>query len=368
MTGCGMLDLACRRIALRPARWLLAGSALALLTLVAASVMLLLTGIERTASRVIGAGPGLVASRVDAGGWASIPARDAERVAALAGVEQVTPRVWGILPGPPAITLMADPKRDDGPPGATVGSTFAWAQVGSSLDLRGLDGALVELPVQGVLDPRADTVVRDVVLVPTTTARKLLLLGDGMATDLAIDTARDEENDALAREVAAVLGYPVRVTTRAQMLGAYRTQLSDRGGLGWMMLGPALLAVVLLILAAASGGPGARHDVGKLKLIGWSTGEVARLHVTQMGVVGFVGVGLGLIGAYVGVHVAGGTSILAPLLGFSEGPSQLVLDTEGAILVLVVVGACALLPCMIAALVPAFRLAREDPTNLLESS
>jgi predicted lysophospholipase L1 biosynthesis ABC-type transport system permease subunit len=194
----------------------------------------------------------------------------------------------------------------------------------------------------------------------------LLLLGDEMATDLAIDTARDEENEVLVREVAAVLEYPTRVTTRAQMLGAYRTQLSERGGLGLVMLAPALMAVVLLVLAAASGGPGARHDVGKLKLIGWSTGDVVRLHGTQMGLVGFAAVGLGLIAAYVGVHVAGGSSVVAPLLGIRDAPPRLVLDTEGAVLALVVVGACVLLPCMIAALVPAMRLAREDPTNLLE--
>jgi ABC-type lipoprotein release transport system permease subunit len=205
------------------------------------------------------------------------------------------------------------------------------------------------------------------VLVPEDAARSLLLLPPGRATDIAVQSARDEENDALVPEIASALDEPVRVVTRAQMLGAYRVQSGRTGTLAFAMLAPAILGLLLLVAATASGGASARADVGKLKMIGWSSGEVARLHVLEVGIVGIVAVGLALSAAYAGLFVFGGASVASTVLGWKTEAPFLLLSTEGAALSLLVIGAAVLVPCLVAAVVPAVRLARTDPVELTEA-
>ena len=84
---------------------LLLGGAMAVVTFLVATTVMLQFAVEATAARVIEAGPALVVSRVDAGGWASIAADRAERIEKIPGVHAALPRVWGVLPGPPAVAV-----------------------------------------------------------------------------------------------------------------------------------------------------------------------------------------------------------------------------------------------------------------------
>ncbi len=368
MRGYGLTAFAARRILLHPVRWLLAAGAIALVTFFASTVVLLLFAIESTATNVIERGPALVVSRVDAGGWASIDPRFQSRLEAIPGIHSVEPRVWGVLPGPPAVTVVGDPSLAGRPDIVRKGSTADPASTGELLVLRGLDGTPRELRVESAIPEQADVLAHDVVLVPPEVARSLLLLPPGRATDLAVRTARDEENDVLVPEIAEAMPHPVRVTTRAEMLGAYRVQLGRRGSLAFVALLPALLSLVLIVAAAVSGGPRTRAEVGKLKMIGWTTHDVARLHLTEMGVVGSVAVGTGLAAAYAGLFVFGGGSVATTVLGWESVQPSLRLSTEGAALSMIVIAASIIVPCLAASLVPALRLARTDPAVLTGGS
>jgi hypothetical protein len=365
--GYGLTAFAARRILLRPMRWLLLGLALAAVTFLTSTTVMLLFAVEATASRVIEAGPALVVSRVNTGGWAAIDERLALRIEQIPGVHAATPRVWGVLPGPPSLTIMADPELATGSALARVGTAVTPAAPGELVVLRGLDGTVRELRIESLLDRNADIVAHDIVFVPKDAALALLLMRPGAATDIAVESARDEENDALVSEIAKTVQVPVRVTTRAQMLGAYRVQTGRTGTVAFVMLVPAILGLILLVGATASGGTTARADVGKLKLMGWSSGDVARLHVTEVGMVSLVAVGLGLSVAYAGLFLFGGSSVAGTVLGWKTELPYLLLSTEGAALSLLVIGASVLVPCLVAALVPAFRLARTDPAELAEA-
>ncbi len=365
MTRYGLAAFAARRILLHPVRWALLGFALAVVTFLSATTGMTVLAIEATAARIIQAGPALVVSRVDAGGWTAIESHHAPKIRSIPGVASATPRVWGVLAGPPSVTVIADPNLPDASGRAVVGSALSLAP-GNTLTLRGLDGTSVDLEVASSIDPLADIVAHDVVFVPADTARALLLLPPDKATDIAVDSARDEENDALVREIAVAVSAPLRVVTRAEMLGAYQVQSGQRATLAFLSLTPSVLALLLIVALTASGGASARSDVGKLKLMGWTSGEVARLHLAEMSFVAIVAVGMGLTVSYTGLFPLGGVTVTAVLLGWSSNP-HLALSTEGAALALLLTGASVLLPCLVAALVPAFRLARVDPIELTES-
>lgn len=364
MNRYGITAFAARRIRLRPVRWLMLACALTLVTFLSSTTMLALSAIEATSTRIIRAGPALVVSRVDAGGWAAIAVSHAHRIQSIPGVESATPRVWGVLPGPPAVTVMTSSSVAQGH--AEVG-TGVGAKAGELLVLRGLDGTVHELRVDRSIEEAADVVGYDLVLLHATDARTLLLIPGGSATDIAIESARDEENDALVTEIARVIDHPVRVTTRAQMLGAYRSQLGRAGTLSFIVLVPSILGLLLLAGITASGGDHARADVGKLKLVGWTTGEVVTLHAIEMGFVAFVSVGIGLTTAYAGLFGLDGVTIVTTLLGWEANGPALVLSTEGAIVTMLIIGASVLLPCLVAAAIPSLRLSSTDPLELVEA-
>lgn len=363
-----LLAFASRRVTLRPARAILLAASVLVLTVVAGSVLLFQQAIERTAERVAKAGPSLVVSRVDAGGWAPIDASEAARIQKVPGVRRAVPRVWGVLPGPPAVTLVGTPELEDGSSSAVVGAGAAKAAEGATLSLRGLDGTAVQLHIREVLPSQADLVAFDAVMVSPSSARKLLMLGEGQATDIAIDTTREQENDALAREIGAASAVPLRVVTRAQLVQAYGAQRGQRAGLLVAMLVPAALALALLVAGIVAAGDSARRDVGKLKLVGWSTGQIALLHWAEVGLPATMGATVGLATAYAQVFLLGGGQWLSLALGWGASAPALWLDTEGAVLAMIQVGALVLVPCTVAALLPAWWLARTDPIELVEAS
>lgn len=362
--------LACRRVIARPLRSTLLFLAVFSVTLLLGSGLLVLAAVEVTADRIVEVGPSIVVSRVDAGGWAPIPIEVVSSVLKVRGVTGARARVWGILPGVPRITLVGDPALPE-PVELMLGgivTAIPGAREGDPLELTGLDGRSVALTIVRVLPPETATVARDVVFVPEGVARQLLLLPAGHATDVAVATIRPEEDAAVTREIARSLGFPVRALTREQMRGAFRTQLGDRGGLWLLFALPAVLGLVLVVGQIASGGPNARVEAGRLKLLGWTTWDVARIHLYEALVPSGLAVTTALIVSYVGVFFAGGGPAAAALLGFERLSPAFTLATSAAPLALAEVAASVLLPTLLAALVPAARVATADPAELLEAT
>jgi len=363
----GIFALACRRITMQPVRHALVACALLLATTVAAALLLIETAVARTADRIALAGPSLVVSRVDAGGWAAMPVSAADVIARIPGVRSSAARVWGVLPGPPTLTIIADPALGGASGEIICGRGVPGAMAGAAFSIRALDGAELPARVRSLLDEETDTLAYDVAYAPAPLASRALLLDSDHATDIAVESVRPEEDDALVRDLAAGLGYPVRVVTRAQMRGVWQTRAGMRGTLRLMALTPALLTVLLLAAALAMGGSESRRDAGKLKLAGWQTRDVAWLFALQSMSICTASVGLGLVVAYVLVIPLGAGPLLGPLFGWTTSTPHLILDAGGAVQVLLLVGGIMMVPILGASLLPAWRAARIDPADLLEA-
>jgi hypothetical protein len=358
-----ILAMACQRILSHPLRSGLLGLAIFLLTAFSAGVLLLTSAIESTADRIIESGPSIVISRIVAGGWAPIPVEDCAKVRAIAGVRETVPRVWGVLPSSPALTVLADPQLPDSSSDA-LQPTCLNSQVFT--ELRALDGTPVPIVLRSVCP--ANSLSQHTLWVSQPLARKLLLLPDQSATDLAVYSSRPEEDSALVPEIAAALPYPARIVTRAQMRGAYLGQTGQRSGLYLLLLGPALISLSLIIAMLASGGPMVRADVGKLKALGWTTAHVVLLHLGEFVFVAISSTLLGACTSYLALFAFGGGPLASSLLGWDSLSPGLRLDTSAAAPVLALVIASVLLPSTFAALLPAIRLARVDPAELLDNS
>lgn len=366
---------AARDLSRRPGEALLTAGALAALVATVATSLLLHQAVEATVTRLYADGPSLVVTRLGPAGWQPIPADAVDAVATVPGALRPRLRVWGTaraddLP----LTIVgvdraaADALTAAGLPAPAVGEVVlgpgAGAIAGSFLPLRG-PGEPRDPFITHVLPTDLGLVAHDAALLHVDDARALLGVPPGHGTDLAVDVHHDGTEAAIRPELAAALPFPVVITTRTEARGATVAGLSRRGGLGLLLLLPALLALALLIASAARDRAGRAAEVGLLKAMGWTTADVVRLSLARALAVGLPAVALGGATAVALVLWPGVSWPGALLLGWEGPPPALHLDAGGAALVLAEVGAFALLPWLAASLWPAVRGATRDPQELL---
>jgi hypothetical protein len=400
----GMVLWAGRDLLRRPGSAVLFGACLAVLAAVTAVPLLLIQAVDDTAQVLLADSPSLILRRVDAGGWRALPAGEAiERARRVPGVTRARSRIWGVvrgpdgpvtligLPGPlaPGGTTEGEVRRPDAlgstgdeahgpwpeigalrpwlqglpPGGAVVGPALATTHRDGLLELRGVE--TLQLDVIGTLGPATSMAAHDLVVVGASDARRLLGLAAGEASDLAVDVFHQSEESAIVPDLAAAFPWPVHIRQKSETLGWYATGVGRRGGIAMLALMPALLGLVLLVVAAWRDGLTRRREVGLLKALGWTTGDVLALRLLRAAFLGLPAVVVGLVAAYQLVFWPGGSWIGEILLGWPHHPVELTLHLGSAGLVLLEVGVVILLPWFAAALWPVLRTATNQPEQLL---
>ncbi|MBW2455308.1 MAG: ABC transporter permease [Deltaproteobacteria bacterium] len=393
MSGAGlpMVLWAGRDVLRRPGVAVLFAVCLAALTVVTAVPLLLTQAVDDTVRTLLADSPSLVVRRVDAGGWRPLPAAEAsERAAQVIGVTAARPRIWGVVAGPSGpVTVLAVPStREPGgvpdggqsaAPGAPGGALLrqwlgilspgkavvgpALAELEGVIELRGV--TTLQLDVVGTMEPDTSMAVHDLVIVSPSDARQLLGLATGEASDLAVRVFHDTEEDAIVPDLVAAFPWPVHIRRKSETLDGYTTGVGRRGSLAMLTLTPALLGLVLLVVAAWRDGLANRREVGLLKALGWTTGDVLRLRLWRAAIVGLPAVVLGLVLGYQLVFWPGASWPGEVLLGWPQRPVLLTLRPGSAALILLEVSSLILLPWFAAALWPALRTATSQPERHL---
>ncbi|AKF04639.1 ABC transporter permease [Sandaracinus amylolyticus] len=328
--------------------------------------------------------PDLTVQRLIAGRPALIAESEAQTIEALdlPGVRSVRPRVWGYLfvapiEGNVVVIGMgarddADivdgrwPERDDE---IVVGSGIArllGARAGDQIALTATEGATpVVLTISGVLDARTAALGSDLVIATDTRARSLLGVPDAMATDLAIDLARDEEAAVVTAEIAQAIS-GARVIDRQLLERTYELTFDARAGLVGAMLVPALLALLLLAWDRLTGlGEAERREIGVLKATGWSTHDVLTARMWESGLVALVGSVAGVVLGYVHAFWLGAPGIADALFGWSVLHADLALAPAVDLAQVLAIVSAVVVPFVAVSVVPAWRAAMLDPDRLL---
>ncbi len=375
MNDAGRLNLlwwAGREILRRPGHSGFVGACLAAVTAVVAVPLLYTQAVTETARELLAAGPAMVVRQVTPLGWRPLPAEEAvARALAVVGVTQATPRIWGIVgvgrstttvvalsPGdadaaPRARALglsgaaaMEPPRRGE----AIVGEALGISP-GESLQLRGVSTARYR--VRQVLGPTASTATRNLVFLHADDARRLLGLGVDHASDLAVSVYHPAEVDAMLPDLSEAFPFPVRITTRTEELDRYAGEAARGGGLAALMTVPALLGLALVVLAVAQEARSNRREVALLKALGWTTRDVAALHLLSASLIAVPSTAIGLALAVFVTFTPSAAGLGEVLLGVAIPP--LTLTPSGASLVLLEVLALVVVPYCLAHLLPVLR-------------
>ncbi|MEM3087353.1 MAG: ABC transporter permease [Halobacteria archaeon] len=280
-----------------------------------------------------------------------LPADTVERVERVEGVLQASPQIhrtlgsieskevtFNLIGGPPPSLLGIDPARERLSPGsmvlrslrtgrflipgdrlsAVLGKDIAEAfhkQVGDVLRLEKR-----EFRVVGIFET-GSPFVDGVVVVPLEIAREMAGLRSGEVNTVTVDVREVSDIDRVARRIA--LKIP---EVNAETPATSAAQLSD-------LLGTVRSsAFAVTALAAIVGGIGVtnsmlmnvlerRREIGVLKAVGWSNGEVMRAILLEGAAIGLLG---GTVGAVLGAAALPAIQAAQPSLAYNLSPALVV--------------------------------------------
>jgi ABC-type lipoprotein release transport system permease subunit len=235
---------------------------------------------------------------------------------------------------------------------------------GDVLQLTG--AARSALKVVGRMTPATSMVTHDLVLTHPDDARRLLGIGEGYVSDLAVDVFHDQEIEAIAPDLSRAFPWPVQISTRREAIAQFSGGLMRRGGLVCLALVPAVLALGLILAGTLKHAAAHSQEAGLLKAFGWTTTDLVHLQLVQAILTGLPAVMVGLSIAYALVCWPGATWPGRLFFGWKLRSPELCLDTGGAGLVLAVIGALVFLPYMAASLWPVLRTASVDPVDVIQ--
>jgi ABC-type lipoprotein release transport system permease subunit len=224
------------------------------------------------------------------------------------------------------------------------------------------------LRVVGRSDATTGIAEPNIVLLHIDDARDLLGIPNGYASDLAIEVFNPSEESAIQPDLTAAFPWTVRITTRTESAGIYAARLARMGGMTVAFLVPALLALCLLVAVTVRDRFGRRFEIGLLKALGWTTGDIVRLQVSRALLIGIPGATGGIMLTFLLVfwpnanwpgHLCPEWQVLSTRLSFSPGDAGLILLEVTGLVVL---------PFLAATIGTVLRCAIADPQEMLERS
>lgn len=333
------------------------------------SVLFFSGSIKREAALLLQNSPEIVVQRTQMGRYEQIPLEYAKKIAAIRGVTDVQPRLWGYYFDDEVKATYTLLVSDDARPGmATIGSAVArlkGAYAGDTISLRRRDGELEGLQVAALIADESQLLSADLVLMAAEDYRRLSGLRNDYATDLAVRVRNPKELSVISAKIRAVLP-DTRPITRTEILRTYEALFDWRSGIVLLVLVSAMLAFSIFAWDKASGlSAEERKEIGILKSVGWETGEIIFLKFWEGATVSVTAFLVGTLLAYAHVFLLDG-SILRPVLkGWSTVYPDFRLVPQINLYQLSILFCLTVLPYTFVTIIPSWRAATIDPDAVM---
>jgi len=385
-----ILAFALRALARRKARAFALGGGLAFAVALIAAVVFLTESLRAEAERAHAAHPDIVVQKLVGGRPTTISSADAAKLADIASVRSVTPRVWGYVFLPSLqgnVTVVGTSKgaqplsiangvlaegRDIAPgahemiAGAEL-ARFLGMRPGDELGLPTANPDAHALKLVGTFRSSLDLYTADVLICDEEDARALLVLPPGDATDLAITLSNPAEARVVARTITEKLP-GARVIERDLLARVYHLAYGRRAGFVLGASIPAILALLVLAWDRASGiGPDERKEIAVLKAVGWSTSDVLWAKLFESLLVGASATALGLLLGYAWIFWLGAPGLRPALVGWSVLYPRAALTPAVDFAQLLGISLAVMGPFALLSIVPAWRAATTDPLDTMRT-
>jgi ABC-type lipoprotein release transport system permease subunit len=353
-----------------------------LIVSILASVLLVTHALKTEAINTFVAAPDLIIQRTVAGRHDLIPAGDAEVIKRIAGVGDVTPRIWGYyydaltganytICGSQAPQLSAQMFTGAMPTGAgqcAIGTGVAalrGLEIGDELVLIDSTNLGVAFEVTGIFTVASNLLTNDLIILPEAEVRKFFGIAESAATDIAVRVYNTMEIETIAGKIKKAIPL-ARPITRQEILRTYDAVFNWRSGMLLALLSSSLIAFCLLAWDKATGISGAeRQEIGILKAIGWDTADILLLKFWEGFVISVTALLLGLIIAYCHVFYGQAGLLAVVLKGWSVLFPQFHLVPYIDVYQLCTLAVITVAPYMASTLIPSWKAAVTDPDSVM---
>lgn len=385
-----ILAFALRALSRRKARAFALGGGLAFAVALVAAVVFLTESLRAEAERAHAAHPDVVVQKLVGGRPSTISTQEAAKLADIASVRTVVPRVWGYVFLPSLqgnVTIVGTSKgaqplslasgvlaegRDINPgahemiAGAEL-AKFLGMRPGDELGLPTPNPDAHALKLVGTFRSSLDLYTADVLVCDEEDARALLAMPPGDATDLALTLSNPAEARVVARTITEKLP-GARVIERDLLARVYHLAYGRRAGFVLGASIPAILALLVLAWDRASGiGPDERKEIAVLKAVGWSTSDVLWAKLFESLLVGASATALGLLLGYAWIFWLGAPGLRPALVGWSVLYPRAALTPAVDVAQLLGISLAVMGPFALLSIVPAWRAATTDPLDTMRT-
>lgn len=360
---------------------------LAIAMTLTAAITLIRNGFERDAKAAIRLLPDITVQKLVGGRAERMNTAEVNSFQVFPGLRKVAPRVWGYLPVSVnhqqfVLTLMGQNiesfsqygavqgKMPVAPGDCVIGEGVAKllkVKPGQRLALKRYSGQAQIMSITGMLRSQAQIYGTDLIITSTETARCLLGYHADECSDIGVIVDHPLQMNAIAAALAK--NYPeLRIVSRNSLSAITQQAYGSRAGLFqliWLML---LLTVLLTVWAQGTVlSTGISREVGVLKALGWTTGDVVTVKVWESLILGLTGTLTGLVGAMAYIRL-GAPELRSFFLGWSaifpETQIPVAVKPE-SIIAMVAIG---VLPLLMVTITRIWRLGTTDPDEALRSS
>ncbi len=364
----------------RPFESLLFGITLTVTLAILGTLLLFPRAVHDTLNTLLKSTPSIILRRADATGFSPLPVQTSVRIAEnVVGVVSAKPRIWGLVNGPQGqLTVMgvlkdkipqalADqlPRLPD-PGQVIIGFGVSTGLSADTLQLEG--GVSQNYRVIDRLPEKTSLFTHDLVLMDPEDARQLIGLPKDHASDLAIDVFHESEQEAILSDLIASFPWPVQCVTRLQSQGLCAGRWNRGRTLVTIAVIPAVLALCLLVAVNTRKSMGRQSDLGIMKAMGWTTGDIVRFQLYRELFVCLPSAAVGICLSFLLVYGPGVGWLADFFLGWKTIPPSLYLETTGAATVVLEVTALMVVPVITAAFLPALKGATADVHDLIEDA
>lgn len=284
-----------------------------------ASVLFFSHALKREAALVLKDAPEIIVQRSLAGRYHPVPLSWIKEIAAIRGVIDVKPRLWGykydsVFLANYTLSVPAEGAPEEGT--VDIGSGIAKTRDAHADDIIAFsahDGQPRSFAIGSVLDEESQLLTSDLILMSEADYRDFSGLPADQATDLALKVANQNEYATIAEKITQ-LHPDSRPILRTEILRTYDAVFGWRSGLMIVIFSGAALAFVIFAWDKATGlSADERREIGILKAVGWETSDILMLKFWEGCIVSLTAFLAGVLLAYGHVFL-GHSSLFTPVL------------------------------------------------------
>ncbi len=316
-----------------------------LLIALLASIFFITNSIKYELDQTIESLPQIIVQKIKAGREYDIEIDRVENIVTIAGVESVTPRVWGYYYFANAgvnfsivginqyeeqykksLENLVDrfdfDKLESNSSmivGVGVKMVMSSSYYSDYFNFIKPDGTLKKVMIGGVFRGDTELESNDMIILPQKDAREIFGMSEDLATDIVVKVANPKEIPTIAGKIRLL--YPdSRVLTKNDLKVSYQNIFDYKSGLFLALFTISLFTFFMIIYDKSSGlSSEEKREIGILKAVGWSIDDILKEKFYEASIISTVSYLLGVLIAFAFVYI-----FQAPLLrGIFEGYSEL---------------------------------------------